>query len=232
MSRTTRGSIIAIDGPSGAGKSTIARLLARELGYLYIDTGAMYRAIGLKALRRNPNLDDRSTIVAIAQTTKLELKDSGSGCEVILDGEDVTEAIRSERVSQAASIVSELSEVRRVLVSAQQQMGAEGKVVLEGRDIGTKVFPNADLKIFLDASERTRAERRFKENLKKGLSCTLTETLSEIHQRDERDSQRADSPLIRARDAIYVDTSGKTIEEVLAEIKQLALELNAKPKSS
>ena len=126
MSRTTRGSIIAIDGPSGAGKSTIARLLARELGYLYIDTGAMYRAIGLKALRRNPNLDDRSTIVAIAQTTKLELKDSGSGCEVILDGEDVTEAIRSERVSQAASIVSELSEVRRVLVSAQQQMGERG----------------------------------------------------------------------------------------------------------
>jgi CMP/dCMP kinase len=218
---TPRGWIIAIDGPSGAGKSTVAKLLARELGYLYIDTGAMYRAIGLKALLHDPQLSDRNQIAAIAQNSKVELRDSPEGCRVFLDGEEVTQAIRTERVSQAASIVSGISEVRRVLVKAQQQIGLHGSVVLEGRDIGTKVFPNADLKIFLDASEMTRAQRRYAENQGKGVRLTLEETIAEIHERDQRDSRRTDSPLTQAQDAVYLDTSGKTIEEVLQEILRL-----------
>jgi CMP/dCMP kinase len=218
---TKRGPIIAIDGPSGAGKSTVAKQLAKRLGYLYIDTGAMYRAIGLKAWRNNPRLDDQDQIVAIARNSRVELKDSAQGCQVFLDGEDVTEAIRAEPISQAASIVSEISRVRKVLVTTQQQMGEAGRVVLEGRDIGTKVFPNADLKIFLDASEATRAQRRHAENLRKGVKLSLEETIAEIHNRDRRDSQRADSPLVQAHDAIYLDTSGKTIEEVLGEILRL-----------
>jgi CMP/dCMP kinase len=218
---TKRGPIIAIDGPSGAGKSTVAKQLAKRLGYLYIDTGAMYRAIGLKAWRNNPRLDDQDQIVAIARNSRVELKDSAQGCQVFLDGEDVTKAIRAEPISQAASIVSEISRVRKVLVTTQQQMGEAGRVVLEGRDIGTKVFPNADLKIFLDASEATRAQRRHAENLRKGVKLSLEETIAEIHNRDRRDSQRADSPLVQAHDAIYLDTSGKTIEEVLGEILRL-----------
>lgn len=221
MKPTKRGPIIAIDGPSGAGKSTVAKQLAKRLGYLYIDTGAMYRAIGLKAWRNNPRLDDQDQIVAIARNSRVELKDSAQGCQVFLDGEDVTEAIRAEPISQAASIVSEISRVRKVLVTTQQQMGEAGRVVLEGRDIGTKVFPNADLKIFLDASEATRAQRRHAENLRKGVKLSLEETIAEIHNRDRRDSQRADSPLVQAHDAIYLDTSGKTIEEVLGEILRL-----------
>ena len=213
--------IIAIDGPSGAGKSTVAKRLARQLSYLYVDTGAMYRAIGLKALRENPKLDDPSKIASIARGSTIELMDSPEGCRVFLDGNEVTQAIRAEPVSQAASIVSGISDVRRVLVQAQQQMGASRDVVLEGRDIGTKVFPNANLKVFLDASERTRAERRYEENLRKGVTLTLEETLAEINERDRRDSQRADSPLVRAEDAVYLDTSGKTIEEVLQDIVTL-----------
>jgi len=213
--------IIAIDGPSGAGKSTVAKRLAKQLNCLYVDTGAMYRAIGLKALRDNPKLDDPSSIASIAQGSEIELVDSPTGCRVFLDGEEVTQAIRAEPVSQAASIVSGISEVRRVLVHAQQRMGANRDVVLEGRDIGTKVFPNANLKIYLDASERTRAQRRYEENLQKGVRLTLEETLAEINERDQRDSQRADSPLVRAEDAVYLDTSGKTIEEVLQEIVKL-----------
>ena len=213
--------IIAIDGPSGAGKSTVAKRLAKQLTYLYVDTGAMYRAIGLKALRDNPKLDDPSQIASIARGSEIELMDSPAGCRVFLDGEEVTESIRAEPVSQAASIVSGISDVRRVLVQAQQRMGANRDVVLEGRDIGTKVFPNANLKIFLDASERTRAQRRYEENQRKGVTLTLEETLAEINERDRRDSQRADSPLVRAEDAVYLDTSGKTIEEVLQEIVKL-----------
>lgn len=213
--------IVAIDGPSGAGKSTIAKRIARQLNYLYVDTGAMYRAIGLKALRENPKLDNPSQIASLARSSLIELTDSPEGARVFLDGNEVTEAIRAEPVNQAASIVSGISDVRRVLVQAQQQMGANRDVVLEGRDIGTKVFPNANLKIFLDASERTRAQRRYEENRRKGVTLTLEETLAEINERDQRDSQRADSPLVRAEDAAYLDTSGKTIEEVLQEILRL-----------
>lgn len=214
--------IIAIDGPSGAGKSTVAKEIARRLGYLYIDTGAMYRAIGLKALGKNPRLDDVQQIIAIARDSLVELKSTTTGqAQVWLDGRDVSEAIRAELVSQAASIVSSIPEVRRVLVRAQQEMGAGGGVVMEGRDIGTKVFPTAGLKIFLDASETTRARRRFEENRRKGAHISFDQMLAEIHERDSRDSQRTDSPLTRAPDAIYIDTSEKAVAEVIGEILRL-----------
>jgi cytidylate kinase len=221
LTRKERGWIIAIDGPSGAGKSTVARAVAKRLGYVYIDTGAMYRAIGLKAIRKNPLLDNSQQIIATAHDSRIELKTSHGQAQVWLDGADVSEAIRAEPVSQAASIVSGIPEVRKVLVHAQQEMGAAGAVVMEGRDIGTKVFPSADLKIFLDASETTRARRRFDENREKGVSLTLEQTIAEIHERDSRDSQRADSPLSQALDAVYIDTSDKTVEEVIDEILRL-----------
>jgi len=215
VTERTRGLIIAIDGPSGAGKSTVAMRVAKQLGYLYIDTGAMYRAVGLKALRSQVPLNDTKQIIALAQRAGIELKGSVENYRVFLDGEEVTREIRDEAVSQAASKVSALSEVRRILVKAQQKMGAAGSVVMEGRDIGTKVFPNADLKVFLDASENTRAERRFRENQQRGVHLSLGETLADIRERDERDSRRADSPLVRSNDAFNLDTSDKSIEEVV-----------------
>jgi CMP/dCMP kinase len=220
VTERTRGLIIAIDGPSGAGKSTVAKRVAKQLGYLYIDTGAMYRAVGLKALRSQVPLNDTKQIIALAQRAGIELKGSVENYRIFLDGEEVTREIRDEAVSQAASKVSALSEVRRILVKAQQKMGAAGSVVMEGRDIGTKVFPNADLKVFLDASENTRAERRFRENQQRGVHLSLGETLADIRERDERDSRRADSPLVRSNDAFNLDTSDKSIEEVVQVILQ------------
>jgi CMP/dCMP kinase len=220
-----RGWIIAIDGPSGAGKSTVAREIARRLGYLYIDTGAMYRAIGMKAMQQNALLNDHQEIVEVARTSKIELKNSEGCFRVFLDGMDVSEAIRTEPVSRAASIVSSISEVRKVLVQAQQKMGLAGAVVMEGRDIGTKVFPNADLKVFLDASEITRAQRRFEQNRLNGVGGSFDGTMAEIHERDQRDRQRADSPLTQAEDAVYIDTSDKTVAEVTQIILSLVDDL-------
>jgi CMP/dCMP kinase len=224
MEKNRRGLIIAIDGPSGAGKSTIAKEVAQRLGYLYIDTGAMYRAVGLKALQLNPQLEDVSKIITVAATSRIELRDDHGLLRVLLDGSDVTEAIRSEPVGQAASIVSSVSEVRQILVRAQQELGAAGSVVMEGRDIGTKVFPNADLKIYMDASEATRARRRLEDNKRRGNLLTLGEIIAEICERDQRDCQRADSPLIRTEDAVYIDTSEMTVEEVVQSVLQLVEE--------
>ena len=228
MTDQSCGLIIAIDGPSGAGKSTVAKMVAKRLGYLYIDTGAMYRAVGLKALRSFEHLDNHGKIITIARDARVELKGTLENYQVFLDGEDVTLAIRIDKVSQAASKVSAIPEVRRILVHAQQQMGARGSVVMEGRDIGTKVFPHADLKIFLDASEPTRARRRFQENQQRGVHLTLDDTLAEIKERDARDSQRADSPLVMADDAIYLDTSNKSVEEVVEEILRWVRKLSEK----
>lgn len=224
MEKNRRGLIIAIDGPSGAGKSTIAKEVAQRLGYLYIDTGAMYRAVGLRALQLNPQLEDVSKIIAVAATSRIELRDDHGLLRVLLDGSDVTEAIRSEPVSQAASIVSSVSEVRQILVRAQQELGAAGSVVMEGRDIGTKVFPNADLKIYMDASEATRARRRLEDNKRRGNLLTLEEIIAEIRERDRRDCQRTDSPLIKTEDAVYIDTSEMTIEEVIQAVLRLVEE--------
>ncbi|MEW5979919.1 MAG: (d)CMP kinase [Acidobacteriota bacterium] len=214
--------IIAIDGPSGAGKSTVAKELARRLGYLYIDTGAMYRAVGLRALELDPALSDPAQIIEVARQSRIELKASPTGQLAIwLDDRDVSQAVRAEKVSQAASIVSSIPEVRRILVRAQQKMGASRGIVMEGRDIGTKVFPDAEIKVFLDASEETRARRRLEDNRAKGVRLSLQEMMAEIHSRDQRDTLRADSPLVQAGDAVYLDTSSLSVEEVVQRILRL-----------
>ena len=220
---------IAIDGPSGAGKSTVARKVAQRLGYLYIDTGAMYRAVGLKVTREQLSWDQSDAIVEAARRAKIELRTTPQGLRVFLEGVDVSEAIRTEAAGQAASRVSSIPGVRKILVRVQQDLGRRGGVVMEGRDIGTKVFPEAELKIFLDASEPTRAQRRFAQNRHKRETLNLEGILEEIRQRDRRDRERADSPLTQARDALYLNTSNQTVDEVVENILEL---VQAKEKNS
>jgi CMP/dCMP kinase len=193
---------IAIDGPAGSGKSTVARRVAAMLGYLYLDSGAMYRAVALKALELGIPLED----------------------EAQLDGREVTEEIRKGEVAQAASRLATISGVREVLVAEQQRAGQGGGVVMEGRDIGTVVFPNAELKIFLEASPEVRAQRRWKEHQEKGESLTLLEVLQEVRERDKRDRERKVSPLVRAKDAVLVDNTAMGIEETARLIVFLANE--------
>jgi cytidylate kinase len=214
--------IIAIDGPVGSGKSTVARRVAKRMGYVYVDTGAMYRAIALKAIRRGLSLDASDDLGALAGDTHIDLRAQDGTQQVLLDGEDVTEAIRSPEVSQGASKVATVAGVRHVLVTEQRRAGHKGGVVMEGRDIGTVVFPDAELKIFLTASPEIRAERRWREHQQKGDSIDLARTLEEIHERDRRDSERTTSPLIQARDAVVVDSTAMEPEEVAGLIVLLA----------
>ncbi len=211
--------IIAIDGPAGAGKSSVARKLARQLDYLFINTGAMYRAVAWKAQQSGIPLDDVERIGRLARESRIELTGPVDSTRVLVDGEDITESITSPQVSQAASVVSAIPAVRRALVARQQQMGNEGGVVMEGRDIGTMVFPDADIKIYLDASSEARSRRRFDEDTARGIAVASIEQMrSEIEERDLRDKSRDDSPLLQAEDAIYIDSSGLSIEEVVVRI--------------
>lgn len=220
MART--GLIIAIDGPAGAGKSTIARELARRLGYLFINTGAMYRAIAWKAREAGIPFDDREAIGRLAEDSVIELTGPVDGLLVLIDGRDITSDIVHRAISDAASIVSAIPAVRRALVARQQEMGAQGGVVMEGRDIGTMVFPGADLKIYLDATPEARAARRHAEDLARGTAASSLEQLrSEIEDRDTRDKTRTDSPLVQAADAIYLDSSAMSIDEVIGKILAL-----------
>jgi CMP/dCMP kinase len=220
---------IAIDGPAGSGKSSVARLVAQMLGYLYLDSGAMYRALALKALQRQISLSDESALAALARTTHIELQPpteeqerSGTKNRVFLDGLEVTLAIRVEEVAQAASRLATLGAVREVLVAEQQRAGAGGRVVMEGRDIGTVVFPNAELKIFLEAAPEMRAERRWKEHQEKGEHLTLRDVLEEVRARDRRDRERKVSPLVRAADAVLIDNTAMDIEETARLVVMLA----------
>jgi CMP/dCMP kinase len=208
--------IVAIDGPSGAGKSTLGKMLAKKFGLLYLDTGAMYRAVALSALTHNVSLDDAEHVAEIADTAKIDLVGEPDSLKVFLDGEDVTVAIRTLVVAQAASVVSTISEVRRVMVEHQRAigLGALAGCVLEGRDIGSVVFPNADVKFFLTAKPEARARRRFEEDRSKGRISTYAQTLAEINQRDERDVSREDSPLTISEDAVVIDTSELDLTEV------------------
>jgi cytidylate kinase len=222
---------IAIDGPAGSGKSTVARRVAALLGYLYLDSGAMYRAVALKALERKIALENDAQLVALARETHIELKAptleqeaAGLKNRVFLDGREVSEKIRTGEVAQAASRLATIAGVREVLVSEQQRAGQGGGVVMEGRDIGTVVFPNAELKIFLDASPETRAERRWKEHQEKGDDLTLLEVLQEVRERDKRDRERTVSPLVRAKDAVLIDNTAMGIEETARLIVFLANE--------
>ena len=214
--------IIAIDGPVGSGKSTLARRVAEMMGYVYIDTGAMYRALALKALRRGISLDASEALVELARETRIDLRAESGSQSVYLDCEDVTAAIRTPEVSQAASKVAVVGGVRHVLVAEQRRAGEQGGVVMEGRDIGSVVFPDADLKIFLTASPEVRAERRWREHQQKGDSIDLARTLEEIHERDARDRERQSSPLVRAPDAVVVDSTAMDPEEAARLVVMLA----------
>jgi CMP/dCMP kinase len=214
--------IIAIDGPVGSGKSTLARRVAELMDYIYIDTGAMYRAVALKAERRGVPFDAADQLTSLASDTRIDLRAEDDGQRVFLDGEDVTASIRTPEVSQGASKVAVVSGVRHVLVAEQRRAGAQGGVVMEGRDIGSVVFPEAELKIFLTASPETRAARRWREHQQKGDAIDLPRTLEEIRERDRRDSERASSPLIRAKDAVVVDSTAMDPEEVARLVVMLA----------
>ncbi len=214
---------IAIDGPAGAGKSTIAKLVAKELGNIYVDTGAMYRAIGLHVLRSGIDPDDTKLLEAAADKADVTIGHIGDEQHVILNGEDVNGLIRNEKVSQMASIVSANGAIRRKLVRLQQAMAKETAVVMDGRDIGTVVLPDADVKVYLTASSRVRAERRMKDYLGKGQeSPSLEELIREIEERDERDMTREESPLRQAENAVLIDSSDMTIDEVVGAILKLA----------
>lgn len=206
--------IIAIDGPSGAGKSTLGRMIARELGYLYIDTGAMYRAVALAVIESNVRLNDAGAVAGVAESADIKLEGDPDSLRVSLNGRDISEEIRTEEVSHAASVISTIPEVRRTLVERQRVMGQRGRVVLDGRDIGTVVFPNADIKFFLTAQPQERASRRFKEERLRERDVTFEETLTDINSRDQRDSTRADSPLAIADNAVVIDSTDLSIKEV------------------
>lgn len=208
---------VAIDGPTGAGKSTISRAVAKELGFLYIDTGAMYRAIGYKAGRLG--IADEDEIVRMTQKTELTIELQGGDQHILLDGEDVTDRIRTPEVSMAASRVSAIAGVRSALVELQRRIAGKSNVIMDGRDIGTVVLKDAEVKIFLTASCEVRAKRRFDEMLEKGQDADFESVLKDMQERDYNDSHRAASPLKKAEDAILCDTTDKTLEESVKMLK-------------
>lgn len=212
--------IIAIDGPAGAGKSTIASRLARKLGYVNLESGAMYRALALKAIEWDKSFDDEETLLKLAQASRITLDPSIGGNRVLLDGRDVSSRIRERDVSEAASRVSVHPKVREWMVARQREMGIGGGVVMEGRDIGTKVFPDADLKIFLDADPVIREQRRLDQQKVKGVSAEAM--AAELRERDLRDRTRAASPLVAAEDAVVLDSTRLSEDEVLKRIEGLA----------
>ena len=220
--------IIAIDGPSGAGKSTLAKRLARNLGYTYLDTGAMYRALALKILRQGLDLGDATSLGKIVGATEIDLAERKGNLQVLLDGEDVSALIRTPEVSQMASKTSAFPVVRKRMLELQRALGQKGSVVAEGRDIGTVIFPEAEVKIYLDASVRERARRRYQELREAGREVSLEETVREMEERDKRDSERDLAPLRKAEDALAIDSSALTAdavtERVMLAIKQKFLE--------
>src|SRR5215204_3276389 len=226
--------IIAIDGPSGAGKSTLGKMLAKQLNLLYLDTGAMYRAVGLAVLESGVAFEDRAKIAEIAETADIKLVGEPENLQIFLNGADVSNAIRTNEVGQAASIVSTISEVRRILVEHQRSLGANSPTgaVLDGRDIGSVVFPRADVKFFLTAKPEARARRRYEEDLAKQRATSYEQTFAEIKERDERDVSRADSPLMIADDAVVIDTSELDLREVFAQMMRIIEERNSKALSN
>jgi len=215
------GPVIAIDGPTAAGKSTAGRALAAALGYLYIDTGAMYRAVGWKAIEEGIQLEDEGALADLARRVRIELGGDPHHVTVTVDGRDVTAALRTPEVDAASSRVSAIAGVRRALVEQQRAMGRDGCVVLDGRDIGTHVFPDAQVKFLLVADSSVRADRRHAENLGRGRSEELSETQAAIEERDRRDAGRDVAPLRAAQDAIVIDSSAASRDEVLAKMLEI-----------
>jgi len=215
---------IAIDGPASAGKSTIAKLIAKNLNFVYCDTGAMYRAVTLLAKKNNVGYGDTLNILKLMSEHKIHFLNQEDGQHVYLDDEDVSDAIRTEEITNNVSQVSAIKEVRTDLVKMQRDMASDIDIVMDGRDIGTTVLPNAAVKIFLIASVEVRAQRRFKENIERGINTPLKELQDEIAARDYKDSHRKISPLKKADDAIEVDTSDMTIEEVVNRLTKIVNE--------
>ena len=218
---------IAIDGPAGAGKITIAKIVAENLSFTYIDTGAMYRAVTYKGMKQNIQLEDAASLEQMLRSTEIKLHPSPQGQLVFVDGEDVSDAIRSNEVTANVSQVAAHANIREILVAMQQQLAAQGGVVMDGRDIATHVLKDAELKIFMSASVEERARRRFLDNERRGIPSTIEKIQEEIALRDKLDSEREASPLIQAEDALFLDTTTLTIEEAAQAILKLAQEKKA-----
>ena len=216
--------IIAIDGPSGAGKGTVARAVASQLGYRHVDSGAMYRAVGWKALRGGIALDDEAAVAALADASPIVV----SNMRVLIDGEDVTREIRTPEIDRAAAAVARLPRVRAILVARQREMGGGGEIVMEGRDIGTVVFPHADVKVYLDAAPEERARRRAVDPAHSGGPAAVSDVKTLLTERDRSDTTRAVSPLYAAADAVVVDTTGKPVEDVVREVLAIVKRVGAR----
>lgn len=213
--------IVAIDGPAGTGKGTVAKLISERLDFVYIDTGAMYRCITLKMIRENISLDEEEKIKDLLERTKITFKNLGDKQHVYLDGEDVSDLIRKPNVNELVSPVSAIKIIRIKMVELQRKLGEEGNVIMEGRDITTVVFPNAEVKIYLDAKLEIRAERRYKELIARGNDVTYEDTLESIRKRDKNDMEKEMGALKIAEDAVVIDTSNMTIEELYDKIKEI-----------
>ncbi|GIM34058.1 MULTISPECIES: (d)CMP kinase [Paraclostridium] len=206
--------VIAVDGPAGAGKSTIAKIVADKMNINYIDTGAMYRAITYKVLQSGIDINNENEVIEIAKKSDIDFKDNN----IYLDGKILKEEIRTPEVSHNVSNVAQIKDVRHLMVDVQRDIGNKSSVILDGRDIGSYVFPNADYKFFLVASSKERGERRYKELIKKGYNTTLEEVINDVIRRDEIDSNREFAPLVKANDAIEIDTTGKSIDKVVESV--------------
>lgn len=213
--------VIAIDGPSGSGKSTVGKAVARWLDYLYIDSGAIYRAIGRKAIDTGTRLDDAPSLARLARESEVQLIGDPDHLRVLLDGRDVSDSIRRPEASHASSVVATIPEVREAIVDKLREMARSGGVVMDGRDIGTKVFPDAEVKVFLDASLDVRAQRRFEEELERGRDVSVEAIRAELEERDRRDRERTATPLLKAPDAIFIDTSDMPLDGVIDHVLEI-----------
>jgi cytidylate kinase len=221
MSTSHNQLVIAIDGPSGSGKSAVGRAVARRLGYLYIDSGAVYRAIGLRAIQTTTALQDSAAVASLARQSEIKLEGDPDDLRVLVDGRNVTTEIRLPSASHASSVVATIPEVRAVVVEKLREMARAGGVVMDGRDIGTKVFPHAPVKVFLDASIEVRARRRCDEERGRGRQTTAEEIKAELEARDRRDRERTATPLAQAADAIFLDTSDMPLDRVVQHVLEI-----------